>query len=341
MTAVGLSAAETAASVRSATTRFVQTHWRDHRFEPFTVAEVSEEGLGALKEGLAGESGLTGRETRLLRLATGALAECLQPLTARPAFPPLFVALPDCETTVPLDDRAFLRRLAEQTDRAFDPSLSRPMTKGRAGGLTALGVARQEVESGRASFALAGGVDTYRDPYVLGTLDLQKRVKSSAHLDGFVPGEAAAFLLLGSERSAAKAGISPLCRLSRVTEGVEEGHLQSDQPYKGEGLANAVSRFLEENPPAGTIATVYSSMNGENYWAKEWGVAYLRNRAAFSEDPEIHHPADCFGDVGAATGPLLVGLAMIGIRGGYRRGPAVVYCSSDGGARAVMSLSAG
>ena len=58
-------------------------------------------------------------------------------------------------------------------------------------------------------------------------------------------------------------------------------------------------------------------MNGENYFAKEWGVSYIRNRSRFDADHGMHHPADCFGDTGAACGPLMVGLAALGIARGY------------------------
>jgi 3-oxoacyl-[acyl-carrier-protein] synthase-1 len=54
----------------------------------------------------------------------------------------------------------------------------------------------------------------------------------------------------------------------------------------------------------------------------------------------MHHPADSFGDTGAACGPILVGLAALGIKAGYRRAPALVYGSSDRGLRAATIVSA-
>ena len=188
-------------------------------------------------------------------------------------------------------------------------------------------------------FAIAGGVDTYRDLFVLGSLDLEKRVKSASNLDGFIPGEGAGFLLLASASAAEDASAVPLCRLSPMTLGFEEGHLYSDQTYLGEGLAEAVRQAAEANGSE-AIKEVYSSMNGENHWAKEWGVSLLRNRRAFDPDYGFHHPADCYGDTGAAAGPLMVGLAALGIQRGYRETPALVYCSSDRGHRAALRVSA-
>ncbi|MGH7504384.1 MAG: hypothetical protein ACRELX_01980, partial [Longimicrobiales bacterium] len=102
-TAVGLSAVETAASVRAGTMRFTETAIMDRRFEPFTLAELPEDGLPPLIEELERTTGFTSRELRLLRLATAPLLECLAKLPGT-AWPlPLALALPEAETTRPLD----------------------------------------------------------------------------------------------------------------------------------------------------------------------------------------------------------------------------------------------
>ncbi|OLD92129.1 MAG: hypothetical protein AUG84_02150 [Chloroflexi bacterium 13_1_20CM_4_66_7] len=183
---------------------------------------------------------------------------------------------------------------------------------------------------------LAGGIDCYRDLYVLGTLDMEQRVKSAANLDGFVPGEGAAFLLL----SRADAGAGPLAAVTQVAQALENGHLYSEQPYRGDGLAVAIQQLVQLGAAAGPIQEVYSSMNGENHWAKEWGVAFVRNAPAFLQDHGMHHPADCYGDTGAACAVLMVGLAALGIKQGYRRSPALVYGSSDRGQRAAVVVKA-
>ena len=146
-------------------------------------------------------------------------------------------------------------------------------------------------------------------------------------------------LLLTDGRTEQQTDLKPLARISPVCEGFEEGHLGSEKPYKGDGLAAAVEKLLQESGPDEPVQEVYSSMNGENHWAKEWAVAYLRNQAAFNTEHGIHHPADCFGDTGAACGSLLTGLAALGNMQGYRKSPSLVYCSSDGGERAAVIVS--
>jgi 3-oxoacyl-[acyl-carrier-protein] synthase-1 len=215
---------------------------------------------------------------------------------------------------------------------------SAAVDEGRAGALVAIARAGQLIRSGQASFALAGAIDSYCDLKVLGTLDREERVKSGSNLDGFIPGEGAAFLLLASEDAARRLETPPLGRLTRVALDDEPGHMYSSTAYRGEGLSKAFRQWFSSGDVGGPVAEVFSSMNGESHWAKEWGVGFLRNRSGFLEDHGVHHPADCFGDTGSACGPLLVGLAALGIRDGYRRSPSLVYCSSDRGARAALAV---
>jgi 3-oxoacyl-[acyl-carrier-protein] synthase I len=338
VTAVGLSAAETAASVRSGTARFADTTIFDKQGEPFVMAEVPEDGLPELADELAKE-GLTSREARMIRLAAAALGECLKSLPAKEQPPGLSLALPEHETTRPLEHRVFLERLGRQTGWPFDPKCSEASHRGRAGSLAAIGHASEPIRMGRARFTIAGGVDTYHDLYVLGTLDLEQRVKSAANLDGFIPGEGAAFLLLADRRAASDAGLLPWAAVSSVAQAAEPGHLYSTEPYRGDGLALAVQQLVQSGAAREPIREVYSSMNGENYWAKEWGVARIRSSAAFDPAHGMHHPADSFGDLGAVSGPALVGLGALGINGGYRGSPALVYGASDRGGRAALFVA--
>lgn len=334
VTAVGLSAAETAASVRAATMRFGQLDWLDHRFEPFTVAVVPDAALPELSPEVAKAPGLSVRDARLLRLGARALAECLGSAGRGTDKPPLFLALPEPERQRPVDAERFLKLFAAQTGGVFDLVTSVTLTTGRAGGLAAVGRAAALVRSGKARFAFAGGLDSYVDLYTLGTLDLEKRVKSGAHLDGFIPGEGAAFLLLASPQAAAAARLPALAVVSEASEGFEKGHLGSKETYLGEGLAATIRSLTKSAAPPRPFVSVWSSMNGESHWAKEWGVSFLRSRESFDESHAMNHPADCFGDTGAAAGTLLAGLATLDAS----RGPALVYASSDYGPRAAISV---
>jgi 3-oxoacyl-[acyl-carrier-protein] synthase-1 len=337
-TPVGLSGPETAASARSRTARMTEIQWRDDRFKPYTVAVVPDDGLGELDPGLA-RPPLSYREARMLRLAEAPLQEALAGLPGRRPQVPLFLGLPELHTTVPIQGEAFLARLARQARADLNLGASVAVPNGRAAALLALRQAWERLSADKESFALVGGVDSYLDLYVLGTLNRRRRVRTAVNADGFIPGEGAGFVLLATAPSARAHGLAPLGRVVACAAGKEPGHLGAEEPYKGEGLAETFAALFAaaKAPPAGCV---YASFNGERYWAKEFGVALLRNKERFAPDYQMEHPAECFGDLGAAHGAVLLGLACLGVRGGYRRAPALVYSSSDYGDRAATLIAA-
>lgn len=156
-------------------------------------------------------------------------------------------------------------------------------------------------------------------------------------MDGFAPGEGAAFLLLGSEKGAAQLDVRPSVRIGAPGLALEPGHRFADKPYRGEGLDQAIKGALA-GADGMPVRTVYASLNGENFGAKEWGVALLRNATAIDPGFRMIHPADCFGDVGAAFGPMLIGLAAIALEEGYVQGPCLAWCASDGAPRAAVCV---
>jgi 3-oxoacyl-[acyl-carrier-protein] synthase-1 len=334
---VGLSLPETAASARARIARLREIQWRDRRFEPLIVGRVPDDGLPELAPKLV-DMHLQYREARMLRLAQVALEEVLKPVAGKDIALPLLLGLPEHHTTRPIDPRSFLAKLAHQAQVRLNPALSVAVPKGRAGGLMALRRTRALLESNEAEFVLVGGVDSLIDLYVLGTLDMQGRIRNEINSDGFSPGEGAAFLLLTREATAAKQGVKPLARVLGYGQGFEPGHLYADEPYLGEGLAACLAALFAETPPPKPVGCVFSSFNGERYWGKEFGVARLRNSTLFAPDHPMEHPAECFGDLGAAHGPALAALAVHGIQQGYRREPCLVYASSDYGDRAAILL---
>ena len=335
---VGLSLAETAASTRARLARLREIDWRDRRFEPFIVGTVPDDGLPPLADSLTALP-LQRREARMLRMAHAALEETLAPLQGRAGPVPLLLGLPEQHTTRPLDPKSFIAHLDEQAPGLLDVQRSAAAARGRAAGLMALREATARLLRSDCPWLLVGGVDCLVDPYVLGTLDLQGRIRNEINSDGFSPSEGAAFLLLSLASTAQAHGIKPLAQVLGSAQGHEPGHLASDEPYLGEGLAATVAALLTEAPPQQPIASVYCSFNGERYWAREYGVTRLRHNAQFDNDHLMEHPAECFGDMGSAHGPALAALAAHGLRHGYRSGPCLVFASSDHGDRAATLLT--
>jgi 3-oxoacyl-[acyl-carrier-protein] synthase-1 len=337
VSAGGLSLAENAATTRARLACFREIAWLDRRFEPFIVAGVPDDGLPPLSEALAAAH-LQSREARTLRLAHAALADLFAGLPPDLPAVPLLLGLSEHHTTQVVDPARFLRNLALQAGACFEHAGSIAAPRGRAAGLMALGRAASCIAAGQAEFMLVGGVDSLIDLYVLGTLDRAERIRGETVSDGFTPGEGAAFLLLASEAAAGKHGIRPLARVAACGSGVEAGHLYSDEPYLGDGLAAAVRAALEAAGLGAPIQTTCCSFNGERYWAREFGVTRIRNAEHFAPDNRMEHPAECFGDLGAAHGAALAALAAHGIADGYMGGPVLAYASSDKGDRAALVL---
>lgn len=329
VTAVGIGATQTAASVRAGIARMGATSVYDKRFQPFTMGLVPDEALLPLVPPLAEVVGLTSRQMRMLRLGAMALREVLKDVQNVAAIPVL-LGVP--EALPGRSDPAggqFLTHLATQADIPFNLKRSKLFAQGRAAGLIALKEGLEWIASGQATQVIVGGVDTYLDLYLLGTLDMEGRILAEGVMDGFIPGEGAGFLLLSSDK-AVPSNKKPLARVVAVATGIEKGHRYSEEVYRGEGLANTVQQLFESVPSdSEPVRTVYAGFNGENFWSKEWGVTYLRSKDRFDEPLRMEHPVDCFGDPGAALGSLMIALATVGMQKGHMKGPSLIWCSSD------------
>ena len=341
VTAVGGQTAQTAASVRADVSAYEVSAVCNKRFEPMTMALVPDDILPPLNDKLSKIPDLTTRQSRMLRLAHLALTEALESLPDGHESPvPLLMAGPE---PYPGQNQVikgkFLQYLETQAKVKFDQSLCKLATTGRAAGIQALRAAQRALASGEHDYVLVGGVDSYLDLYLLATLDADDRILADGVMDGFAPGEGAGFLLLCSDRARESLNPKPCVKIHSPGVSIEEGHRYSDQTYTGDGLAQAVTTALEALNKV-PVATILSSMNGENFGAKEWGVAYLRNSAAFEPTSNMEYPAENFGDTGAAVFPILAGIAAVGLEAGYRRGPALVCCSSEGPHRGAVCISA-
>jgi 3-oxoacyl-[acyl-carrier-protein] synthase-1 len=333
ITPVGFDAASTTAAVRAGVSAYKASEHYNKNYNPMRMAVVPEDALPPLNPSIISNVGLTSREQRMLRLVAPALEEVMQSVSLTIA-PPLLLAVPESLPESPISIKSkFLDYLVTQTGIQINKPFSRIMAKGRAGGIKVVEMAFKYFDTTGNDAVLIGGVDTYIDNNLLGRLDYQDRILAEEIMDGFVPGEAAGFMLLVSSRVIDKLPHRPLASLSYPGIAEEKGHLYSEEPYTGEGLALAFHRAIEQ-ADSKILHSIYASLNGESLGAKEYGVAYLRNKSAFAEDLSVVHPADCFGDIGAAFGPVLMGIAALN-----KNTDVMCYCSSDMEMRAAIHLN--
>lgn len=336
-TPVGLGARPASAAIRGGISRAAEGSVYNRRPERQVLAAVP----CAFLRGLArvDDLGMTALHFRLLQLGVPALTEAAEGLGG-PL--PILVALPAAapDERDPIGD-GFLAHLAAEAEVVPAPE-SRAFRQGGAGVMSALAAALELLGTGGAHYVLVGGVDSMVDARRLETANAEGRVKASDSMDYFIPGEGAAFLLLGAPGRPKRSNEKPLADVVAVGLGEEPGHRYSEKPYRGEGLAAAFSSLFQQLPERfPSIGCVYAGFNGENLPAKEWAVAAQRNAKRFEQgDVAIHHPASCVGDAGAALGPIMLACAAIGIQRGYRSSPCLVWSTSDREPRGAAVLQA-
>lgn len=326
ITPVGFNTAMTAASVKASVNVYQESTMYDGYFSPIKMAHVPEGALPPLSAKLRNKPGITARQSRMLRLAQPALAEILADISYPIA---LFLAGPEPLPNASLPMRSiFLEHLQVQTNFCFDSNNSKVFPMGRAGAFCALEYAFRYLESSDQEMVLLGGVDTYWDAMTLAAFARDKRLlTANGGVDGFVPGEGAGFILLSKNQC-----LEGKRQVFRPGLSEEPGHIYSDELYKGEGLSLAFKQAIESSN-TNSIKHIYSSLNGESYGAKEYGVAVTRNSSFINGNLEHTHPADCYGDLGAASGVALLAISSVN-----STAPSLCYCSSDGAFRGAACV---
>ncbi len=334
--AIGSGTDQVWASARAGIARIGNSHVMDRHFEAIQMGLVPEDALPELTPDIDALP-LPSRARRMLRLAAPSLQAVGQTLTG-PA--PLVIGLPELTA----DEAPWLRHVPAYLQRltgvAIDQAHSAVVPRGRAAALLALEQALHLIATGGASHVIIGGVDTYLDLRLLGTLDAEGRILGRRVMDGFIPGEGAAFYVLSAPAATPVSGQRVIVNGAAST--LDPGHRYGEAPARGEGLAIALEQVRDgmrrQIPP---VATTFAGFNGESFDAKLWGVARMRHNDFFAPRMVIEHPADKFGDAGAALGAILTVLAAHSLSTGSRQGPALVWAASDRDPRGCAVLSVG
>lgn len=332
-TPLGISTTMTATAVKANISAYTLADYYNRHFQPIKVAAIPP----ALFDGQDFDAtDWTGSHARRLAFITTLAAGQVLANTPPAAPIPLILAMPELITTRQ-QESGLGTHLAQHFPGWINPALGRSIYSGRAAGMEALAFAFDYLYDQPCEFILVGGSDSYLDDLRLTALDQEDRLVTPESSNGFVPAEASGFLLL--TRNPHQALVVNGHRIALHPPGIaeEQGHLYSNEPYRGDGLDQAFKKALV-NAPTQPIPRIYSSMNGEHYWAKEYGVAYMRNRHHFSESVDIKHPADAYGDIGSATAPVLIALAAQQLLAAAKDHAYLVYSSSDGPKRGAIIL---
>ncbi len=329
-TPLGRTACATAAAARAGITRLT-AHPRmvDKAGDPCVVAMDQE--LGA-----------HGREARIVALAQHGLLEVLSkvaPLLGREIE--VHVGLPELDAR--FDAAAVRRVLGRISGSLVGPTLLalRPIPEGNAAVLVGLQRAVESITDGRVELCMVAGVDSFADPDVLEALDADARLKSVSNRWGFPPGEGAGVLAIASPRLARQLRAPILGWVVSVATARDAHPVGSDEVCIGEGLSEALRTAIAAlDLPRETIQRTYCDIDGERHRNSEYAYSILRmHPEAFVDATDFVAPADCWGNVGAASGALLVNSALWTRRWDpLACSRKLVFASSDGGQRGAAVL---
>ena len=334
-TSVGLNAVATAAAVRAGISAFDE--------HPFMINREGDPYVLAMVPSI--DPALTGSD-RYVALSTSAIHEALGPLRQvklEEKEIKAVVALPEVRPGLP-DDLG--EKIADHISELGNDHLYikdiRLAFKGHAAGLMAFESASRHLAKGGCEFYLVGGIDSYIDADTLDWVEENEQLHIPSNAWGFIPGDAACFCLVCSIETAEKYKLPVKTQLVAISTAHEKNKIKTETVCIGEGLTQAVKGAVSGLPENTKIDYTICDQNGEAYRADEFGFMLARLSKYFTDPSDYMAPADCWGDVGAASGLLFVNLITAASEKHYAKGPyTLLWTSSEGGERTAAIFRTG
>ncbi len=330
---MGLDATESISSFRARLTRLaIYPEYEDKNWEPITIGKI-----GYIPETLDFTD-------RVIDIAWPAMEEALLPFDnqlEKPNQLPVLIGLPEPRPGLsdflnPLLLQS-MEKLGRQKQLNLDITL---IPNGHSSGLMALNQAREKITALETDYVLIGGMDSYLHKDTLSWLEKSGRLLCSYNSNGFIPGEAAAFCLLASPKIIEEINVPVKATVTGTACTQEENCFGSKRPCLGQGLTKAIQTSLIDLKKEDLIQQVFCAFNGEDYPAKEWAYTSVRIGKRLENPENIISGTGSWGDVGAATGPLLICHAVHSGEWGYAKGPtSLLFTSSLGKDRAAALLN--
>ena len=252
------------------------------------------------------------REQRILYFAERALRESLDGLPQNVfGKVPVLVVLPEADRGSALQSYEIVRSL-ERSAAPLGLSLDwsrRPLLAGRAGFFQALDAARVMIAEQQAQAVVILGADSYCDRASLEQLEEENRALSAENPDGLIPGEGAGCVVLAEAIAARSARIPALATLEGVALGRDAEPVGKRTGAHARGISE-VFRNLRLANTGGRMDAIFSCQTGEGVWGRELSIAYMRNAALMPEPKVKYLLAENLGDMGAAAGPIQVGVFL-------------------------------
>ncbi|MFL5249616.1 MAG: hypothetical protein ACJ79V_17490 [Myxococcales bacterium] len=276
------------------------------------------------------------------------LRRLVAPLLARAAAldrPRVLVVLAVAERLAPGGPSASEARKLEAAVAAESKGLDLTLQivpRGHAALAFALPAICSALACGRFDAAIGGGVDTAYDADVVDDLVAQRRLFDGKNLEGFIPGEGGAFLLLARVDVAKRAGWDSHARIEAVATADEPAAADPELPVTAAALTRAL-RIICDRLQASRRTVDYwlSDLTHEPDRVREFLLAFPRATADVSNpDTTVELLSPFLGDLGAATLPTAL---VLGVEAFLRGDPPGRTClasaSSPGPTRGAVLLS--
>jgi 3-oxoacyl-[acyl-carrier-protein] synthase-1 len=323
---VGLSAPACCAAIRAAIDNFQETRFIDAGGEWIIGSMVP---LEKPWRGIA----------KLARMLALALGECTAS-TPQLRLDDIPVLLCLAEPQRPGRPTDMGQRAIEETGALLGTSLnprSRVIEQGHVSLVTALHQARRLLVEDRLPRVIIAGVDSLLSAPTLRELEEKDHLLTSQNSDGFIPGEAAAAVLV----ELARPDDAPQLQALGIGWAEEKATPDSELPLRADGLVQAIKAALQESGwNLGAIDFRMTDLSGDQYAFKEAALALTRLLRQRKEELDIWHPADCIGEVGAAIGPVMLTVLSFAMQEGFSPGPNVLcHLGNDDGKRSAIVLT--
>jgi 3-oxoacyl-[acyl-carrier-protein] synthase-1 len=318
VTSVGLCTAAAAAAVRAGLSNPQATRFIDWGGEWISAHVVPMDAPNS--------------RSKLLRMAATAIDECMRATEQSTIETALVLCLPEDSRPSTGDDlgESAIEEISTALGARFS-ARSSIVRAGRVGGFVGLHRARMLLYEGNADAVIVAGVDSYVNWPALSYFENRYQLLTSKNSDGFMPGEAAAAVRV--IRPQPGAGL----RCDGLGFATEKATIDSELPLRADGLIEAIREAAQEaNCEPHHFELRISALTGEQYYFKEAALAMSRLIRAPTNETDLWHPADCVGEVGAASGPMAVAIAATACAKGYAPGSRILcHLSNDGAERAA------
>lgn len=333
ITAVGHDGRMTAAAVRAGVSRLSECdEYLDSDDNPITVARIRDI-----------EDDNQDTASRISSIASQCLEDLLgdyfQDRASRPSKAHLFLGVASGDRPGPRYEESSLYPLLMVIKDWVDTVELEVVPQGNASMPYSISQAAELIESDPATLCIIGGIDSLLKASTLNWFEQAGRLKSVSYgrHQGLIAGEAVGFTIIEDQAQAEQANRPILARITSLGLAEESSPRASGSPSRNSGLTDACHAALNGIQDK-EIRALFGDLNGENSRAVEWGMADMRCFKERHDQLQLWTPANCYGDIGAASGTAMANIVTQGFVRGWLQSPVMLFCSDDHGSCGAVVL---